>query len=85
MNIFDVWPFIGAAAAGATAEEKRSDVKSKALGHSVIIILIITAPENNQNNYSWPCRIDTSNSGYLHIWTESRRLSPLFISRFHHL
>lgn len=64
MNIFfDVWPFIGTAAAtGAmTAEEKRSDVKSKALGHSVIIILMITAPENNQNNYR-----------YLHIWTVSR-------------
>lgn len=66
MNIFfDVWPFMdAAAAAGAAAEEKRSGVRSKALGHSGIIILIITGPENSQNNYflliSWLCRIGTS-------------------------
>lgn len=89
---FDVWPLIGAAAAaaaaGVTAEEKRSGVKSKALGHSVIIISIKTAPENNQNNYSWLCCINTTRNQQslpAHLDREQRRLNPLFISTFHHL
>lgn len=84
MNIFfDVWPFM--AAAGATVEEKRSGVKSKALGHSVMIILIITGPENSQNNYFLFISCFAASVRAAVVSCTSGRPDPLFISKFHHL